>query len=55
MEIITGEPRRRWSDAEKLAVFSDARALGSVSQAARRREQPSMVYVWRKSLWLTAC
>lgn len=51
MEIITGEPRRRWSDAEKLAVLRDARALGSVSQAARRHgANPSMVYVWRKSL-----
>ncbi len=51
MEIITGEPRRRWSDAEKLAVLRDARTLGSVSQAARRHgANPSMVYVWRKSL-----
>jgi transposase len=50
MEIITNEPRRRRTDAEKLAVLADAEALGSVTDAARRHGiNPSMVFAWRKS------
>jgi transposase len=49
MEIITGEPRRRRTEAEKLEVLASAEALGSVSKAARLHGiSVSMVFLWRK-------
>ena len=49
MDIITGEPRRRRTDAEKLEVLASAEALGSVSKAARLHGiSVSMVFLWRK-------
>jgi transposase len=49
MEIITNEPRRRRTEAEKLEVLASAEALGSVSKAARLHGiSVSMVFLWRK-------
>ncbi|WP_294124336.1 transposase [Sphingomonas sp.] len=51
VEIITSvERRRRWSEAEKLAILADA-AVTSVSAAARRAGvAASLVFRWRGQL-----
>jgi transposase len=49
--LITGpERRRRWSEAEKLAVVAAAFAPGAnVSEVARRTDiATSLIYRWRK-------
>jgi transposase len=49
--LITGaERRRRWSEAEKLAVVAAAFAPGAnVSDVARRTDiSTSLIYRWRK-------
>jgi transposase len=49
LEIINGEPRRRRSDEEKLAILAEVSQFGSVSRVARRHGiNPSMVFAWRK-------
>jgi transposase len=51
MEIIKGEPRRRWTAEEKLEIVAETLATGQVTQVARRHgANPSMVFAWRKSL-----
>lgn len=51
VEVITSvERRRRWSEAEKLAILADAAAT-SVSAAARRAGvAASLVFRWRRQL-----
>lgn len=49
MEIITGEPRKRRSEEEKLAILAEAISTGNVTQTARRHGvNPSMLFAWRK-------
>jgi len=51
MEIIKGEPRRRWTVEEKLEIVAETLATGQVTRVARRYgANPSMVFAWRKSL-----
>ena len=51
VEVITSvERRRRWSEAEKLAILADA-AVTSVSAAARKAGvAASLVFRWRGQL-----
>lgn len=51
MEIIKGEPRRRWTAEEKREIVTEALVTGEVSRVARRHgANPSMVFAWRKKL-----
>ena len=51
MEIIKGEPRRRWTVEEKLEIVAETLATGQVTRVARRYgANPSMVFAWRKKL-----
>ena len=52
MQIIRGEPRRRWSREEKLAAVAAALQPGvRVTDVARAiGANPSMVWGWRKAL-----
>jgi len=51
MEIIKGEPRRRWTAEEKLEIVAETLATGKVTEVARRHgANPSMVFAWRKKL-----
>jgi transposase len=50
MEIILGEPRRRWSEDEKRALVAETFIEGqTVSGVARRHNvSRSMLFTWRK-------
>ncbi|MFZ4072308.1 MAG: IS66-like element accessory protein TnpA [Caulobacterales bacterium] len=52
MQIIRGEPRRRWSREEKLAAVAAALQPGvRLTDVARAiGANPSMVWAWRKAL-----
>ena len=52
MQIIKGEPRRRWSREEKLAAVAAALQPGvRLTDVARAiGANPSMVWGWRKAL-----
>lgn len=52
MQIIKGEPRRRWSREEKLAAVAATLQPGvRVTDVARAiGANPSMVWAWRKAL-----
>ena len=52
MEIIGGEPRRRWSLEQKLAIVAATFQPGaSVNGVARQAgANPGMVFSWRKEL-----
>jgi transposase len=55
VEIIMGEPRRRWSDDDKLAIVAETISTGNVTRTARRYGvNPSMVFAWRKKFGATA-
>lgn len=50
MTLLTGERRRTWSDAQKLAILSEAFAPGAVvAEVARRFEMSTgLIYTWRR-------
>ena len=51
VEVLSGrERRRRWSDAEKLRLLSEAGDGISLAEVARRHDLcPQQLYAWRRS------
>ena len=49
MDIILGQPRRRWSAEQKRAMVAETLEPGvSVSSVARRHGiNPNMLFAWR--------
>jgi transposase len=47
------ERRRRWTDAERLEILSEAFAPGAIiAQVARRHDvSTGQIYTWRRKLW----
>jgi transposase len=50
MEIILGEPRRRWSEDEKRALVAETLVEGETVHGVARRHNisRSMLFCWRK-------
>jgi transposase len=50
MEIILGEPRRRWSEEEKRALVAETLVEGQTVHGVARRHNisRSMLFCWRK-------
>jgi transposase len=50
MDIILGEPRRRWSEEEKRAVVAETYVEGETVNGVARRHNinPNMLFSWRK-------
>jgi transposase-like protein len=50
MEIILGEPRRRWSEDEKRALVAETLVEGETVNGVARRHNisRSMLFCWRK-------
>jgi transposase len=48
------ERRRRWTDAERLEILSEAFAPGAIiAQVARRHDvSTGQIYTWRRKLWV---
>lgn len=47
------ERRRRWTDAERLEILSEAFAPGAIIARVARRHDVStgQIYTWRRKLW----
>jgi transposase len=50
VEVVTGSPRRRWSDAEKAAIVAESEAPGAEASeiALRYGLHRNQLYGWRR-------